>query len=334
MSGEEARIADVLAAVPAVSGVFGAGDDAAAMGETRGRRVVTTDAMVEGVHFLRGHPPAWLGWKLLAVNVSDVAAMGARPEGFLLTVALPEDLPRAYWLALCRGLGACARRYGVRVVGGDTVRSPGPLMLSVTAWGAAAGERLLTRAGGRAGDLVMALGPVGRAGVGLERWLARSGREGWAEDGEPDVDPCLRWQLRPEPDETAGPWALEHGATAGMDLSDGLLTDAPRLAAASGVTLDLELGRLPADEALAGVDAEVRAAGGEDYGLLVMVPPEREALFVQRGFVTLGRARAADPAGERVAWWRDGTRVTPQARPFTHFAESCHPPLPDLGSRP
>lgn len=302
----------VCAAVPVPALPEGPGDDAALVRVPPAGAVVTTDALVEGVHFLRAHPAEALGWKALAVNLSDVAAMGARPTAFLLTACVPDDLPAAWWRAFSAGLGACARAAGAVLVGGDTVRSPGGLVLSVTAWGEAPADgRLLTRRGGRPGDVLLALGglpprpPQGRT---------------WAAGGLPD-DPALRAHLRPEPDLTAGPRALALGARAGMDLSDGLATDLPRLARASGVRLEVELGGLPDDPVCAELSAEERAAGGEDYGLVVLAPPEREAALVAAGFTAIGHAResGAQPEGEPVLWRRAG-RVVTLPRAFSHFA--------------
>jgi len=299
----------------------GPGDDAAlVVAPSSGRQVVTTDALVEGVHFTPNHPPALLGWKTLAVNVSDVAAMGARPGGFVLSAALPEALPGDWWRAFARGLAECADAAGARLVGGDTVRSPGPLMLSVTAWGWTDGDTILRRDGGRPGDAVMVRGTVGRSALGLERWLARD-PDAPVDAEEVLADPALAAHLKPEPPLDAGPWALAHGATAGMDLSDGLATDLPRLAAASALVLEVELTALPHDPALAGVSPDARVAGGEDYGLVVLVPATLVATFADAGFVALGTAR--QPVGEEppgVLWRRNGAATQLSARAFAHFA--------------
>ncbi|PIE65740.1 MAG: thiamine-phosphate kinase [Deltaproteobacteria bacterium] len=311
----------VVAAAAAPPTPFGPGDDAAVLPAARGRRVVTSDALVEGVHFLRAHPPEALGWKAVAVNLSDVASMGARPEGFVLSAAVPEDLPARWWRGFARGLAACARWGGAALVGGDTVRSPGPLMLTVTAWGALPeGDAALLRHAGEPGDTLLVRGDVGRSGLGLRRWLeAASGRAGWAED-HPVEDAVLQAHLRPRPPLEAGPAALALGARAGMDLSDGLAVDLPRLARASEVTLVVDLDRLPADPLLAGVSAVARASGGEDYALVVLAPPERVAKLVAEGFAPIGEARQSrggDPPG--VLWRLGGRPVDPALTPFEHF---------------
>lgn len=338
--GEEAVIAALVAACPTLPAPAGPGDDCAVLPpvEGRGVRVITTDALIEGTHFLARHPAWALGWKALAVNLSDVAAMGAVPEGFLVSVALPRGHAWAAWTAFCAGLGAYAKMNEAMLVGGDTVRGEA-IALTITAWGRSEGAPL-TRSGGRPGDVLMVAGHLGRSAVGLTRWLAGSPATWGGEDvGRLEVvqaelarDTCLAAQLAPEPPLWAGPWALAHGATAGMDLSDGLATDLPRLARASQVTLEVDLDHLPEDPALVGVDARTRAAGGEDYAFVCLVDPSAEAAFRARGFAAIGRAfgpREAAPAtqGEtgpapssRVLW-RDGGRVVEPVTPdFAHFA--------------
>lgn len=324
--GEAALIAAVVRACPTRLPPEGPGDDAALI-PAGPRRVLTIDALVEGTHFLRAHPPALLGVKALAVNLSDVAAMGAEPEAFALAAALPPDLPAAWWQAFCDGLGAYATAAGVYLAGGDTVRATGPLSLTITAWGAAPEDRLLLRSGGRPGDVLMVQGPIGRAGRGLDTWLSYSHAPRWALPEAPPDEPCLRHHLAPEPPLWAGPWALAHGASAGMDLSDGLATDLPRLAAASGLVLEVDLDRLPHDPALASVDPRQRAAWAEDYSLVVLVPQARVPAFEVRGFATIGRALPADGGtplhtDPGVLWRVHGHTVDPVEPGFHHFGSS------------
>ncbi|MGM0575316.1 MAG: thiamine-phosphate kinase [Myxococcota bacterium] len=315
--GERALIERMAARVPHAASPVGPGDDAAVLAPFGGARVLTTDAMIEGVHFLRAHPPRWLGWKLLAANLSDVSAMGARPEGFTVTAALPPDLPVRWWALLADGLGDLARESGSEIAGGDVVRTDGPVSLSVTAWGRLDGEEALLRTGGRPGDLVMVRGPIGRAGVGLARWLARDHGDARALETPEETDAAVRWHLRPEPPLDAGPFALAHGARAGMDLSDGLAADGARLGVASGVRVVVDLDRLPPDPACGGSTADQRVSGGEDYGLLVLVPPGRREAFRGRGFSVVGRAEDGPPG---VAWRREGREVDLEGASFEHFS--------------
>ncbi len=330
-SVEDAWIGRLLARIPHAPTPAGPGDDAAVIAPDSLTRVVTSDALVEGVHFVRSHPPLALGWKTLAVNLSDVAAMGATPEAFTLSMALPDDLDPAWLDGFAEGLGDCARWAGVVIAGGDTVRSPGPLFFSVTAWGAAPTVNVLTRTGGRAGDRVMVAGPIGRAGIGLRAWLADPTVDALAR-ASGALRECLEHQLSPRPPLWAGPWALAQGAHAGMDLSDGLAADLPRLAAASGVRLVVDLAALPADPALVGVEAATRAAFGEDYGLVVLVPPALEATFAARGFGAIGAARAPEVSegqGGPGVVWRDGARDVWVAPDFEHFARRAHEAFSD-----
>ena len=318
---EEGLITTVLALVPSRPPPYGAGDDAAVMTQTSGQRVITTDALIEGTHFVRAHPAEALGYKALAVNLSDVAAMGATPEAFLLSAALPADVPGRWWEAFCSGLGACARDAGVYIAGGDTVKSPGPVSLSITAWGASA--RVLRRTDGRPGDLVFVAGVIGRSGLGLERWLAvAGGATEWGPDElapEVGADACLRHHLRPTPPLWAGPFAAEVGANAAMDLSDGLATDLPRLARASGLALMIELDRLPDDPAVGALSPAQRAATGEDYGLVVLAPPSCSAALMERGFVLIGRADEGPDRRHGVIWRLDGVEQPAPTPSFAHF---------------
>ena len=311
-------IALLTRACPTLPSPDGPGDDAAVLAPSSSRRVLTTDALIEGIHFLRAHPARSLGWKALASNLSDVAAMGATPEAFVLSLALPPSLPLAYFEAFAMGLGAYATLHAVRLAGGDTVRASGPMMISITAWGQA--DALLTRSGGATGDAIMVCGPIGRAGHGLDHWLQVADRDTWTIAPPTDIT-LLEHHLQPTPPLWAGPWAVANGAHAGMDLSDGLATDLPRLAAASDLILAVDLERLPADDLLVGVDPHVRAAHGEDYSLVVLVPPAQVPIFETQGFVAIGHALPAQtplsPA-ERVLWRHHGRPTTVTAS-FSHF---------------
>ncbi len=280
----------MLAATPHAPSPEGPGDDAAIVDG----RVVTTDAFVEGTHFLRAHPPELLAHKVVYASASDVSAMGATPAWLTLAAALPADLPDAYWEAFARGLGAACRTAGLTLVGGDTVRSSGPLMLSLTVVGDAPARPLL-RSGARPGDTLLCRGPVGRSGHGLRRWLGHARGLSWlpaARDLPASVldDPCVRHHLAPTIPLDLGLWAAQQGATAALDLSDGLATDLPRLALASSVDLVVDLGALPVDAAISDLSPADRAASGEDFGLCVLAPPELVEGFAQRDFVAIGEA--------------------------------------------
>ncbi|HSM94115.1 MAG TPA: thiamine-phosphate kinase [Anaeromyxobacteraceae bacterium] len=243
--------------------VLGVGDDAAILAPPRGERLVATaDAVFEGVHFDRRFTAADVGWKALAVNLSDLAAMGARPLWALVALALPRATDPARVAGIARGLGACARRHGVAVVGGNVTRAR-ELSLTVTVIGSAPAP--LRRDGARVGDAILVSGTVGDAALGVRR-------------GAPAA--LARRQRRPAPRLALGR-ALRGIASAAIDVSDGLVQDLGHVCAASGVGASLRLEELPLSapyrRATRG-DADPWAAalsGGEDYELCVTVPPRR-----------------------------------------------------------
>jgi len=245
---------------------LGIGDDAAVLRPAAGRElVVTTDVLNQGVHFGTGDAPADVGWKALAVNLSDLAAMGAEPAWCTLSLALPE-VDQAWCDAMLDGFFELADAHGVALVGGDTTR--GPLSLGVTAIGQAAPERLLRRDAAREGDEVWVSGTLGDAAAALAQG-----------QGGGEVDPFLRARLlRPTPRTALGA-ALGGIARACIDLSDGLLSDLGHVCAASGVAAEVSLDALPASPALraAGDDAarwSWQVSGGDDYELCFTATPE------------------------------------------------------------
>jgi len=299
----------------------GPGDDGAVVvSAPDGKSVVTMDTMVEGVHFFPEHPPAWLGHKLLAVNLSDVAAMGAVSTHFLLSAAIPDWLGGPWWVAFLEGLCGYADRHCVQLVGGDVVRSSGPLVLTVTAWGVIHADRALERGGGSTGDILMVRGALGRSLSGFQRWChVRQHLSPDSLDGLEGED--IQAHLRPEPPLDAGPFALKEGASAGMDLSDGLSLDAQKLATASDVSLEVYLEDLPEDPVCAHLSPDTRCVAGEDYGLLVLVPEDRVLRFEHVGFVRIGRAIPYEE--ERLFWIRGQEPVTLKATPFLHFSSDA-----------
>jgi thiamine-monophosphate kinase len=261
--------------------ILGIGDDAALLRPPRGADLaVTVDAVVEGVHFGAGFAPEDVGWKALAVNLSDLAAMGARPLWALCALAVPRGADPGRLLRVGRGLAACARRFGVALAGGNVTRAA-ELSLAVTAMGSLPRGRALRRDGARPGDRLVVSGSLGGAALGIHPRAPASAR---------------RRQRRPEPRVELGRGLLGL-ATACIDISDGLLQDLGHLARASGVGAVVRIGDLPLDPELARLAAldprllELALAGGEDYELLAAVPAGR-----------LGRARAAAArAGVRLA---------------------------------
>lgn len=276
---ERSLLARLLARLPRPSPtvLVGPGDDAAVVAGSRNERlVVTTDAVVEGVHFSRAYStPADIGHRALAVNLSDLAAMGATPRWALLSLILPCSMREADVEEIADGLAALASRHGVSVVGGNITRTDGPLIVDVTAGGEVASRKWLTRAGARAGDDIWVSGALGGAAAGLEMLRVRGAEVRGAE--------CIARHLRPEPRVRLGiAIGRAKAATAAMDLSDGLADALEQVGAASAVGVRIDGAAVPIDPCARewwtarGVDP-VRAAvaGGDDYELMLAVPRKR-----------------------------------------------------------
>jgi thiamine-monophosphate kinase len=254
---------------------LGIGDDAAVWQPTPGAiAVLTTDSLVEDIHF-RLDWTDWrsLGHKAIAVNVSDLAAMGAAPRLALVTLGLRGDERIEDLQALYGGIGELARRYGITVAGGDIVRSPRALTLHITAIGESADGSFLTRSGARPGDLVGVTGTLGASAAGLQLLgMEHDDRRRKAAT----ADMLIEAHLRPEPRVAMGAVLLEHGASAAMDLSDGLLGDLPKILTASGVSADIDARRIPVAAAVRALLPrdwlELALRGGEDYELLFTAP--------------------------------------------------------------
>ena len=263
--------------------VVGPGDDAAVL-RSEGLLVATTDTLVEGVDFLAGDETARLGRRAVSVAFSDLAAMGAWPAFFLLTIGFPETADENFPLEVAGAAADRGRDFGAVLAGGDLSRAA-ETFLSVAAWGAPSGEPIL-RTGARAGDLLFLSGWPGEAAAGLAVARARAGLPpagDWTPEqlGVPELTRLLAAYRDPEPRLALGrALASERLATAAIDVSDGLGRDAARIANASGVRLVIESESLPLSAALrsfaelAGTDpVETALGGGDDYELLFTVPP-------------------------------------------------------------
>jgi thiamine-monophosphate kinase len=297
---------------------LGVGDDAALLECPPGMQLVaTTDTLVAGVHFLPTAPPAAIGHRALAVNLSDLAAMGARPAWALLALTLPEA--DEAWLAeFAAGLGRLSRAHEVALVGGDTTR--GPLTITVQLLGHVPTGRALTRAGGRPGDFLFVSGTPGDAAAGLRLEQGRLAAPS-------DAAPYLRERfLLPTPRVALGE-RLRDYASACIDVSDGLLGDAGKLATASGTGLEVFFGELPVSRPLVqtlGPEAarELALTGGDDYELCFSVPPARIAQLEQAlspaqwSYRRIGVLHAA--AGITVT--REGTVMDFSHSGYQHFS--------------
>jgi len=255
-------------------------DDAALMRLAPGEELVlTTDALVAGVHFFADDPPGAIARKALRANLSDLAAKAARPLGFLLALALPSDWREDWLKAFADGLGADSRAFDCPLIGGDTVRTPGPLTLSVTAVGSVQAGRMPRRAGVKAGDRLYVTGTIGDAAIGLK---IRQGRG--PDIAKTDKAFLLERYLLPEPRLMLIDAMAAH-ASGGMDVSDGFVGDLAKMLDVSGVTARMPIYRLPLSRAARAAIAadpslfEVAATGGDDYELLASTPPDSAPAF-------------------------------------------------------
>jgi len=258
--------------------IVGIGDDAAVLEPERNHfEVLSVDALVEGVHFDRGFtPPDAIGHRALAVNLSDLAAMGASPRAALLSFVLPDTLAVDDFDQMVDGLTKLAAEHRVYIAGGNLTRSPGPLVLDITVMGTSKPRRVLTRRGARPGDEVFVTGSVGAAAAGLQ--MLRSGATG--------DNACVRRYLYPEPRLRAGLLlARNRAAAACIDLSDGLADGVHQLGAMNGVGIAVEASAIPVEPCAHqwfeshGTDALLSAVtGGDDYELLFAVRPRRTRL--------------------------------------------------------
>jgi thiamine-monophosphate kinase len=280
--GEFGRIARLLRPLASgFPGAFDLTDDAAVFAPAPGRDlVVTTDAMVEGVHYLGDDPPEDIAAKLLRVNLSDLAAMGADPLAYTLTLALPKSIGDGWLERFAAGLAADQAQFGIALMGGDSVSVAGPAMLSVTAIGTVPRGRAVRRAGARVGDLVAVTGTIGDATFGLAVRLGRRATpEAW-------IAAALVDRLRRPSPRTAFARALRDHATAAADVSDGLIADAGHVAAASGVAFEIAAAQVPlSDAARTIVAAEPERlvdalTGGDDYEIVLTAAPAAMAHLV------------------------------------------------------
>ena len=276
-SGEDSLIERYFRPLATDPGAFALGDDAAILRAMGDDIVVTTDAIVEGVHFLPDDPPDSIAQKALRVNLSDLAAKGAAPAGFVLTLALRAAADP--WLAaFARGLGADASRFGCPLLGGDTVSTPGPVMISITAFGRVAAGKMVRRSGAKPGDRVVVTGTIGDAVLGLDILRGGAVAAALADDDAAREMLVGRYRL-PQPRHALAQAVRDH-ADAAMDVSDGLAGDLAKLCAASGVSAVIDVPGIPLSAAAAMVLArraagmEALVSGGDDYEILCAIPED------------------------------------------------------------
>ena len=308
-------------------GGLGLADDAALLTPPPGcDLVLTADALVAGRHFFAEDPPDAIAAKALAVNLSDLAAKGAAPLGFLLSLALPPDWSETFLAAFSKGLGEAARAARIDLLGGDTVATPGPLTLSITALGAVPSGQMVRRSGARLGDDLYVSGTIGDSALGLalrRAEIASEARPRWTRGVE--TAELIDRYLRPRPRLALAP-ALRACATAAMDVSDGLIGDLRALMAASGAAAQVELALIPLSApARAALDAdpallETLLTGGDDYEILCAVAPERAAAFeMAAGEAGTAVTRIGAVAACQIFRAPDGTTRNFTRDRFSHF---------------
>ncbi|HTQ82259.1 MAG TPA: thiamine-phosphate kinase [Pseudolabrys sp.] len=280
MSAEDRLIARFFAPLATDPGALGLSDDAAFVTPPQGcDLVLKTDAIIGGVHFFADDAADLVARKALRVNLSDLAAKGAKPLGFLLSLALPKDTGEDWLTAFARGLRADAELFGCPLFGGDTDRTPGPITVSIAMFGSVPDGRMVRRAGARPGDRIFVSGTIGDAAFGLALRRGADWRLSAAQR-----DHLAERYLLPQP-RNALAEAVRLHASAAMDVSDGLAGDLAKLARVSGVAARVEAAQVPLSDAARAVLAaepgliETALSGGDDYEVVCTVPPGQVEAF-------------------------------------------------------
>ena len=305
-------------------------DDAALITPPPGHDlVITTDALVAGGHFFVDDPPRAISRKALRVNLSDLAAKGAAPLGILLALALPPDWTPDWLAEFAAGLGEDAAAYRCPLLGGDTVKTPGPLTISITALGCVPNGAMVRRTGVRPGDHLFVTGTIGDAALGLRLRLAAAEDAAWRAALSEHARKFLELRyLLPQPRLALAPVlrAFAHGA---MDVSDGLIGDLTKMLRVSGVGAAVDLSRVPLSSAARAAVAaradlfEAALTGGDDYEIICAVPPEFSARFASGAAaagVVAARIGEALPLAAGVTFiGRDGAPKNFERGSFSHF---------------
>ena len=300
-SGEDSLIARYFKPLVTDPGAFGLTDDAAVLKALGEDIVVTTDAIVEGVHFLSDDPPDTIAKKALRVNLSDLAAKGASPAGFVLTLAL-RGVDETWLSAFARGLGEDTGAFNCPLLGGDTVSTPGPLMVSVTAFGRVPQNKMVHRSGAKPGDQVVVTGTIGDAALGLDILRKGSVAAALAADTVSRNTLIGRYRM-PEPRNALAP-AIRAHASAAMDVSDGLAGDLAKLCTASGVSAVIDIPSVPMSPAAKAVlvasaaGIETLISGGDDFEILCAIRSDAFDEFMREARTA---GIAASPIGTIVA---------------------------------
>jgi thiamine-monophosphate kinase len=325
-SPEDHLIAKYFRPLATAPGAFGLEDDAAILTPPPGcDLVLTTDGVIAGVHFMPHDPPGAIARKVLRMNLSDLAAKGAKPAGFLLSIALPARIEESWIASFAKVLGDDADYFNCPLLGGDTDHTEGPLSATVAAFGTVPHGKMVRRSTAKPGDSVVVTGTIGDAALGLLKQKDNILQKRWQLTHEQSDDLKVRYLL-PEP-RVALADAVLHHASAAMDVSDGLVGDLAKLCRASAVAAEIDVARVPLSEAAQAALAadatliETILTGGDDYEILLTLPPQRLDAFraaAQKADVEvteIGRVIT----GEGVRFIRDGKALTFARPSYSHF---------------
>ncbi|HWE72617.1 MAG TPA: thiamine-phosphate kinase, partial [Stellaceae bacterium] len=286
---------------------------------------VTTDGVIAGVHFFPDDPPDKIARKVLRMNLSDLAAKGARPVGFLISVSLAANVDDAWIAGFAAGLGDDAKSYSCPLLGGDTDRTPGPTAVSVSAFGAVPNGAMVRRSTAKAGDSVVVTGTIGDSALGVRLRQDANLAQRWRLTGAMQTHLEQRYLL-PQPRNALAEAVLQHAGSA-MDVSDGLAGDIAKLCRASGAAAEIDVARVPFSEAarsaLAAEPAliETVLSGGDDYEIVLTLKPDKLTAFLaaakKAGVAATEIGRIA--AGQGASFIRDGKPLTFTRPSYSHF---------------
>ena len=326
MSAEERLIARCFGPLATHPGALGLTDDAAVLTPPPGcDLVLTTDGVIAGVHFFPDDPPEMVARKVLRMNLSDLAAKGAQPAGFLLSIALPPGIDEGWLAAFTAGLGDDARHFQCPLLGGDTDHTPGPISVSITAFGTVPAGKMVRRSTAKAGERIVVTGTIGDAALGvlLRRDAGLAQRLRLSDAASAQLQDRY---LKPQPRNALAAAVLQH-ASAAMDVSDGLAGDLAKLCRTSGVAAEVDVARVPlSDAARAALAAdpgllETALSGGDDYEILLTLPAERREAFrtaaKQAGVTVTEIGHIA--AGRGARFMRDGVPLDFARTSYSHF---------------
>jgi thiamine-monophosphate kinase len=325
-SAEERLIARYFRPLATHPGALGLGDDAAILTPPPGcDLVLTTDGVIAGVHFFPDDPPGTIGRKALRMNLSDLAAKGAKPVGFLMSVALPASIEENWLAAFAAGVGEDAKRYGCPLLGGDTDRTPGPISVSIAAFGSVPQGKMVRRSTAKPGDCVVVTGTIGDAALGV---LLRRDPD-LADRLRLNEDMCAHLQQRyllPEPRNALADVVLQY-ASAATDVSDGLAGDLAKLCRASSVAAEIDVARVPlSDAARAALEIdpallETALTGGDDYEIVLTLSPQKLGAFhvAARAAGVAAAEIGRVTAGEGARFMRDSSPLSLAHPSYSHF---------------